>query len=166
MKKIEALISPESIARVQELMEERHISNFMFSNVIAKPTHCARQQLYRGHAYAVEFDAEVKLEAVVQDDQATDTARAILKAAAGPQPSCKPRVLLTPVSQVMFPLDEISPDHEPPTRGARQPVHSPVRAGARTASAVERPHALAPRVQCAGQDGPLPDGMARGESRQ
>jgi nitrogen regulatory protein P-II 1 len=103
MQKIEAIISSEAISQIRDLLEDRHISNFTFSNVTAKSTNGARQRVYRGVAYEVEFDAGVKLEAVVQDDQATDTAYAILKAAGDPGLSCKPRVLLAPISQLLFP---------------------------------------------------------------
>ena len=102
MQKIEAIISSEAISQIQALLENRHISNFMFSNVTAKSTNGAHHRVYRGVAYEVEFDAGVKLEAVVQDDQAMDTAQAILKAGGGPPLSFKPQVLLTPISQLLF----------------------------------------------------------------
>jgi nitrogen regulatory protein PII len=134
MKKLEALISPESMPQVRNVLESRHISNFMFSNVIARSTNGAHQCVYRGHAYELEFDAEVKLETVVQDDQATETAYAILKAAGGSDVSCKPRILLAPVNQVIFQPDEASFDSEPPTTGLKQPVKKPAMASERISS--------------------------------
>jgi nitrogen regulatory protein PII len=144
MKKLEALISPESMPQVRNVLESRHISNFIFSNVIARSTNGAHQCVYRGHAYELEFDAEVKLETVVQDDQATETAYAILKAAGGSEVSFKPRILLAPVNQVIFQPDEASFDSDPPTTGLKQPVKMPAMAGERIANPARRSRAWRP----------------------
>ena len=145
MKKIEALISPEFISPVRDLLEERHISNFLFSNVIARSTAGVRQQVYRGHAYDVDFEAEVKLEAVVQDDQATDTAYAILKAAAGPGVSCKPRVLLAPVNQVIVQLEEAGVEPSPPVGRLKHSVEAAPPPGKPLVNPVDRPAHFVPR---------------------
>ncbi len=108
MKRIEGLISQESIGQVRDLLESQHISNSLFTSVMAKTGHCGHHHVYRGNAYSVDFDSEVKVEAVVQDDEAMATAYALLKAAGGPGASCKPRVVLTPVNQVFLELDEVN----------------------------------------------------------
>ncbi|HKD67383.1 MAG TPA: hypothetical protein VKB84_11120 [Candidatus Binataceae bacterium] len=74
----------------------------MFLNVVAKNATGVHQYVYRGHAYDSEFDPEVKLEALVQDEEANDTAFAILKAAGGTKSSVKAQVVLSPVNQVIF----------------------------------------------------------------
>ena len=114
---------------MRELLENQHISNFLFTSVVAKTGHCGRQHVYRGHAYSVDFDSEVKVEAVVQDDEALATAYALLKAAGGPAASCKPRVVLTPVNQVILELDEVNCESDAPTVGSKRCVETPVPVG-------------------------------------
>jgi nitrogen regulatory protein PII len=110
MKKIEALIGPQSISQIRDLLEDRHISNFLFSNVTAKSGGGPRQHVYRGATYEVEFNDCVKLEAVVEDDRATDIAHAILRAAGGSRASCEAQVLIAPVNEIMFQPDEVGND--------------------------------------------------------
>jgi nitrogen regulatory protein PII len=139
MKKIEALISRESISQIRNVLESREITNFMLSNVLAKSTSGAHY-VYRGHAYEVEVDAEVKLETVVPDEEATEVAYATLKAAGGAHSSCKPRVLLAPVNQVIIQLDEPTVAPNGPPSGLKQPVETSVRASEPVPNAVTVSH--------------------------
>src|SRR5215469_9246688 len=138
MKKIEALISPEYISHVRDVLESRHIATFMFSNVIAKSADGVHQHVYRGHAHTVEVDSEVKLEAVVQDEEANDAAYAILKAA-GSNRVCKPRIFLAPVNQVILPLDDIDAEPDLPLIGLKQPVEASLAACRHSVNPVEYP---------------------------
>jgi len=104
MKKLEALIGPDAIDRVVEMLEQQNISNLVITDVAAKDLRGAHIQTYRGHAYAVDTNPEVKVEAVVPDNLASATAYAILNAARGPGRSCPARVLVAPVSEVIYDL--------------------------------------------------------------
>jgi nitrogen regulatory protein PII len=108
MKKLEALIGPDALDRVVEMLEQRNISNLMISDVAAKDLRGAHIQTYRGHAYAVDTNPEVKVEAVVPDNLASATAYAILNSARGPGRSCRARVLVAPVNEVIFELADDS----------------------------------------------------------
>jgi nitrogen regulatory protein PII len=113
MKKLEALIGPDALDRVVEMLEQRNISNLIISDVAAKDLRGAHIQTYRGHAYAVDTNPEVKVEAVVPDNLASATAYAILNSARGPGRSCRARVLVAPVNEVIFELadDSTAPNH-------------------------------------------------------
>ena len=104
MKKIEAIISPNALDHVVELLHQQDISNFIISDITARDALCPRTQTYRGLAYAVDLSPEIKVEAVVLDDQATATAYAILAAAREPDRSFNPRVIITPVAEVIVEL--------------------------------------------------------------
>ncbi len=118
MKKIEAVISSNAAEDVVELLDRRAISNFSLYNIMAKDSLGAHIQTYRGHAYAVDLSPEVKVEAVVPDSQVTATAYAILDTARGPGRSFEPRIIITPVTEVILELGDPSsngaPDPEPP----------------------------------------------------
>jgi nitrogen regulatory protein PII len=136
MKKIEAFISPESMSSVSNVLEARRVTDFMFSNVIGRSTNGTHHCVYRGNKYEVELDPEVKLETVVRDDEASELAYAILKAAGGSQASCKPRVLLAPVNQVVFQVVEPALDANQSTKSLMQPVERLVKASERIANAI------------------------------
>jgi nitrogen regulatory protein PII len=123
MKKIEAVISPDAAEDILELFDQRAISNFSVYNIMAKDSLGAHLQTYRGHAYAVDLSPEVKVEAVVPDNQVTATAYAILDAARGPGRSFKPRVIITPVTEVILEL------RAPSSNGADdpQPLRGPAK---------------------------------------
>ncbi|HEV3109330.1 MAG TPA: P-II family nitrogen regulator [Candidatus Binataceae bacterium] len=104
MKKIEAIISPNAVDSVVALLNQQSISNFIISNIAARNAWDARTQMYRGLAYAVDLSPEVKVEVVVLDNQASATAYAILAAAREPDRSFKPRVIITPVAEVIVEL--------------------------------------------------------------
>ncbi len=104
MKKLEALIGPDAINRVIEMLEQQNISNLIITDVAAKDLRGAHIQTYRGHAYAVDTNPEVKVEAVVPDNLASATAYAILNAARGPGGFCPARVLVAPVTEVIYGL--------------------------------------------------------------
>jgi len=111
MKKVEAVINPDAADDVIELLERQKISNFSLCSIMARDFRGSHIQTYRGHAYAVDLSPELKVEAVVEDNQATATAYAILDAARGPACNFKPRVIITPVTEVILELRERSVNH-------------------------------------------------------
>ncbi|GEM_PF-563703 len=137
MKKVEALISPESVEDVRELLEGFYISNFTLSNVLTNPSRKGRQQLYRGHAYTPEFDQEVKIEAVVRDDEANKIVHELLKVI-GRSGSGKRRIVLMPVSGVVFEADEFG--FAPPPSPSRQPPREAVEVKAAPSTTVAAAH--------------------------
>lgn len=108
MKKIEAIVSPNAVASVVDLLNQQSISNFIITDIMARDSVGARTQMYRGFAYAVDLSPEIKVEAVVMDNQASATAYAILSAARGPDHSFKPRITITPVTEVIVELSNPS----------------------------------------------------------
>src|SRR5271156_2359872 len=130
MKKIEAVISPDAGEEILELFDRRAISNFSLYNIMAKDSLGAHIQTYRGHAYAVDLSPEVKVEAVVPDNQVTATAYAILDAARGPGRSFKPRVTITPVTEVILELRDPSSNGSDDPEPSRDPAKEKERHGA------------------------------------
>ena len=154
MKKIEVIISPEAADAVTELLNRRHISNFSLSSVMAKDSRGAHIQTYRGHAYAVAMSPEVKVEAVLEDAQATATAHAILDAARESEGSLNSRVIITPVTEVILEIgransksssdSQVRPDGvAEPTRPDTTPADVP---GNAQAPALPRPPRLVHRI--------------------
>jgi nitrogen regulatory protein PII len=133
MKKIEAVISSDAAEDVLELLDRRAISNFSLSNIMAKDSLGPHIQTYRGHAYAVDLSPEVKFEAVVPDNQVMATAYAILDAARGPGRSFKPRVIITPVAEVIMEIRDLTSsdagDPESSHDREKKEVHHDTRAG-------------------------------------
>jgi nitrogen regulatory protein PII len=106
MEKLEALIAPDAIDRVVEMLEQQNVSDLVITDVAARDLRGAHIQTYRGHSYTIDSNPEVKIEAVVPDNLASETAYAILNAARGPRRSGPARVLVAAVSEVIFDLVE------------------------------------------------------------
>jgi nitrogen regulatory protein P-II 1 len=137
MKKVETLIRPESIEDVRELLGEFHTSNFTLSNVLTNASREKCQQLYRGHAYTAEFDQEVKIEAVVRDDEANEIVHELLKVIGRSGPG-KRRIVLMPVSEVIFEAEEYS--FAPPPSPSPQPPREAVQVKAAPTTTVAAAH--------------------------
>jgi nitrogen regulatory protein P-II 1 len=136
MKKIEAVVSSSAVDSVVELLDRRAISNFSLYNITAKDAVGAHTQMYRGLAYAVDLSPEIKVEAVVPDDQVSATAYAILDAARGPGHAFNPRVIITPVAEVILELHDLSPNGSGDPEPRRHRVEEEVRQGAPPALAL------------------------------
>jgi nitrogen regulatory protein P-II 1 len=136
MKKIEAVVSSNAVDSVVELLDRRAISNFSLQNIMAKDTVGAHTQMYRGLAYAVDLSPEIKVEAVVPDDQVSATAYAILEAARGPGHAFNPRVIITPVAEVILELHDLSPNGSGDPEPRRHRVKEEVRQDAPAALAL------------------------------
>jgi nitrogen regulatory protein P-II 1 len=136
MKKIEAVVSSNAVDSVVELLDRRAISNYSLFNITAKDAVGAHTQMYRGLAYAVDLSPEIKVEAVVPDDQVSATAYAILDAARGPGHAFNPLVIITPVAEVILQLHDLSPNGACDPESQRHRVEEEVHHDARPALAL------------------------------
>jgi len=81
MKKIEAIIKPFKLDDVKEALSSRDIQGMTISEVKGFGRQKGHTELYRGAEYTVDFLPKVKVEVLVDDDQAADAAEAIIDAA-------------------------------------------------------------------------------------
>ncbi|MGO9060288.1 MAG: P-II family nitrogen regulator [Candidatus Binataceae bacterium] len=144
MKKIEVVISSEAADAVIELLDRRDISNFSLFSIMAKDSRGAHIQTYRGHAYAVALSPEVKVEAVVPDSQATATAYAILDSAREAGGSFTPRVIITPVTEVILELGGVTPKSCGESGPRRDRIEEQLRPDASAAGTVSAANTPAP----------------------
>jgi nitrogen regulatory protein P-II 1 len=80
MKKIEAIIKPFKLDEVKDALSREGIRGMTVSEVRGFGRQKGHTQLYRGAEYVVEFRPKVKLEILVNDDQAI-ACTAIIEAA-------------------------------------------------------------------------------------
>ncbi len=78
MKKIEAIIKPFKLEEAKEALAEVGIQGMTVTEVKGFGRQKGHTEIYRGSEYTVDFLPKVKIEIVVQDDQATSVAKAIL----------------------------------------------------------------------------------------
>lgn len=81
MKKIEAIIKPFKLDEVKEALQKAGIQGMTVSEVKGFGRQKGHTELYRGAEYIVDFLPKVKVEVVVDDNQAQPVVEAILKAA-------------------------------------------------------------------------------------
>ncbi len=81
MKKIEAVIKPFKLDEVKEALHEVGVSGITVIEAKGFGRQKGHTELYRGAEYVVDFLPKVKLEVVVEDDQASRVAEAIAAAA-------------------------------------------------------------------------------------
>ena len=81
MKKIEAIIKPFKLDEVKEALHEVGVSGITVTEAKGFGRQKGHTELYRGAEYVVDFLPKVKLEVVVQDDQAERVVEAIAAAA-------------------------------------------------------------------------------------
>ena len=81
MKKIEAIIKPFKLDEVKEALSHRDIQGMTVSEVKGFGRQKGHTELYRGAEYTVDFLPKVKVEVLVDDDQAAGAAEAIIEAA-------------------------------------------------------------------------------------
>ena len=78
MKKIEAIIKPFKLEEAKEALAEVGIQGMTVTEVKGFGRQKGHTEIYRGSEYTVDFLPKVKLEIVVQDDQAQTVAKAIV----------------------------------------------------------------------------------------
>ena len=81
MKKIEAVIKPFKLDDVKEALHEVGVSGITVTEAKGFGRQKGHTELYRGAEYVVDFLPKVKLEVVVEDDQASRVVEAIANAA-------------------------------------------------------------------------------------
>ncbi len=81
MKKIEAIIKPFKLDDVKEALSEVGISGITVIEAKGFGRQKGHTELYRGAEYVVDFVPKVKLEVVVEDNQAERAVEAIKNAA-------------------------------------------------------------------------------------
>ena len=81
MKKIEAIIKPFKLDDVKDALHDAGVSGLTVSEVKGFGRQKGHTELYRGAEYVVDFIPKVKIEVVVEDDQADRVVEAIEAAA-------------------------------------------------------------------------------------
>ncbi|WP_118857496.1 P-II family nitrogen regulator [Sphingomonas mesophila] len=81
MKKIEAIIKPFKLDDVKDALHDAGVSGLTVSEVKGFGRQKGHTELYRGAEYVVDFIPKVKIEVVVEDDQAERVVEAIEAAA-------------------------------------------------------------------------------------
>ena len=81
MKKIEAVIKPFKLDEVKEALHEVGVSGITVTEAKGFGRQKGHTELYRGAEYVVDFLPKVRLEVVVDDDQAERVVEAIAGAA-------------------------------------------------------------------------------------
>ncbi len=81
MKKIEAIIKPFKLDDVKEALNDMDVHGLTVSEVKGYGRQKGHTEIYRGAEYAVDFIPKIKIEVVVEIDQAEKVAEAIQKAA-------------------------------------------------------------------------------------
>jgi nitrogen regulatory protein P-II 1 len=81
MKKIEAIIKPFKLDEVKEALQEVGVQGLSVVEVKGFGRQKGHTELYRGAEYVVDFLPKVKIEVVLDDDQADAAIEAIVDAA-------------------------------------------------------------------------------------
>ncbi len=81
MKKIEAIIRPFKLDEVKEALTEEGIKGLTITEVRGYGRQKGHKETYRGSEYQIEFVPKIKIEVVVNDNQAEKVIDAILKTA-------------------------------------------------------------------------------------
>ncbi len=81
MKKIEAIIKPFKLDDVKEALNDMGVHGLTVSEVKGYGRQKGHTEIYRGAEYAVDFIPKIKIEVVVEIEQAEKVAEAIQQAA-------------------------------------------------------------------------------------
>ncbi len=81
MKKIEAIIKPFKLEEVKEALAEVGVQGMTVTEVKGFGRQKGHTEIYRGSEYTVDFLPKVKIEIIVDDDQADGVAEVIVKSA-------------------------------------------------------------------------------------
>ena len=81
MKKIEAIIKPFKLDDVKDALHDSGVSGLTVTEIKGFGRQKGHTELYRGAEYVVDFLPKVKVEVVVEDDQAERVVEAIAAAA-------------------------------------------------------------------------------------
>lgn len=81
MKKIEAIIKPFKLEEVKDALSDIGVQGMTVTEVKGFGRQKGHTEIYRGSEYTVDFLPKVKIEVVVEDEDATLVAETIVKAA-------------------------------------------------------------------------------------
>ncbi len=81
MKKIEAIIKPFKVDDIKEALNEIGIKGMTLTEVKGYGRQKGHKEIYRGAEYVVDFIPKVRIEVVVDDDQADQVVNTIREAA-------------------------------------------------------------------------------------
>ncbi len=81
MKKVEAIIKPFKLEEVKEALAEVGVQGMTVTEVKGFGRQKGHTEIYRGSEYTVDFLPKVKIEIVVNDEEASPVAEAIVKSA-------------------------------------------------------------------------------------
>jgi nitrogen regulatory protein P-II 1 len=81
MKKIEAIIKPFKLEEVKEALAAVGVQGMTVTEVKGFGRQKGHTEIYRGSEYTVDFLPKVKVDVIVEDDQASAVAQAIVKSA-------------------------------------------------------------------------------------
>jgi len=81
MKKVEAIIKPFKLEEVKEALAEVGVQGMTVTEVKGFGRQKGHTEIYRGSEYTVDFLPKVKIEVVVDDEEASPVAQAIVKSA-------------------------------------------------------------------------------------
>ncbi|MEK6589807.1 MAG: P-II family nitrogen regulator, partial [Nitrospinota bacterium] len=81
MKKIDAIIKPFKLDEVKDELNKVGVQGITVSEVKGFGRQKGHTELYRGAEYVVDFLPKVKLEIIVQDDQAEKVIQTIINTA-------------------------------------------------------------------------------------
>lgn len=79
MKKIEAIIKPFKLEEVKEALAEVDVQGMTVTEVKGFGRQKGHTEIYRGSEYTVDFLPKVKIEIVVNDEEADKVTEAIVK---------------------------------------------------------------------------------------
>ena len=81
MRKVEAIIKPFKLEEVKEALKDIGVTGMTVTEVKGFGRQKGHTEIYRGSEYTVDFLPKTKIELVVADSQAKQTAETIVKAA-------------------------------------------------------------------------------------
>lgn len=81
MKLVVAMIKPHKLEEVKDTLLEMGVQGMTVSEAQGFGRQRGHSEVYRGAEYKIDFVPKVKLDIVVEDDQALDVVDAIVKAA-------------------------------------------------------------------------------------
>jgi len=81
MKKIEAIIKPFKLEEVKESLADVGVQGMTVTEVKGFGRQKGHTEIYRGSEYTVDFLPKVKIEIIVDDEDAATVAEAIVKSA-------------------------------------------------------------------------------------
>jgi nitrogen regulatory protein P-II 1 len=81
MKKIEAIIKPHKLEEVKEALNEMGIKGMTVTEVKGYGRQKGHKEIYRGAEYQVDFMPKIKIEIVVEKEQADKVVEVIVKSA-------------------------------------------------------------------------------------